>query len=232
MGESSSYSSIKNWSEEDRPREKFLKNGRHALSNAELLAILLRSGTFDASALSLAEELLKNAGNDLDELGKMSVNQLMKIKGVGEAKALTLAASLELGRRRKFDHKQEITTINSSEEVFNYYYPILADEPREHFRVLLLRRNNSIIKDFLVSQGGVSGALVDPKLIFKEALESLASSIILVHNHPSGNLSPSSQDKEITQKIQQGGKVLEINVLDHIIFHNKGYFSFADEGLM
>lgn len=223
---------------EDRPREKLLNKGREALSDAELIAILLGSGTSKRSAVEVAQELLQsaghyseNSGSSLDELGRMTVKQLMKVRGIGEAKALTLAASLELGRRRKFSPGKSLK-ISSSKDVYNYYFHLLADQPTEHFRVLLLKRNNTVIRDCPISSGGISGTIVDPKLIFKEALENLASSLIVVHNHPSGSTTPSDEDKKLTQKLVEAGKFLDIFVLDHLIFADNNYFSFADEGLM
>lgn len=224
--------SIKNWAEEDRPREKLLGKGRHVLSDAELIAILIGSGSRDESAVELSKRILARHGNNLNELAKLSVNDLMKFKGVGEAKAISIVAALELGRRRKEAETQKREKINSSRDIFNYVHPQFIDLPHEEFHVLLLSRSNAVIRKEFVSRGGVSGTVVDPKIIFKIALEHLASSIILCHNHPSGNLRPSDPDISLTKKLKEAGALLEIPVLDHLIISDTGYFSFADEGLM
>ena len=229
---SSNKLTIKEWAEEDRPREKLLLKGKSSLSNAELMAILLGSGTAQISAVSLAQQILNSNENDLNQLAALEVSDLMTYKGIGEAKAVTIVSALELGRRRKNAEIVRKPKIKSSQDVYEYIRPDLEDQPREEFWVLLLRRNNEIIKKEQISQGGVSGTFVDPKLIFKKALNELATGIILIHNHPSGNNQPSQADRQLTEKIKKAGEFLEISVLDHVIFTNDRYFSFADEGLL
>jgi len=223
---------IKSWSEEDRPREKLLLKGPKALTNAELLAILIGSGSKELNALELAKTILNKAENNLKALGGLSVKQLTAFKGIGHAKAISIAAALELGRRRKDELEDSKNKITSSKDVYNFVFPFLADSKQEHFIVLLLNRSNQVIKKVEVSIGGVSGTLVDPKIVFHAALEELSSSIILCHNHPSGNIKPSQADLEITKKISDGAKLFDISVLDHLIFSEEHYFSFADEGLL
>lgn len=223
---------IKSWSPEDRPREKLLLKGKQALSDAELIAILLGSGTTTLSAVDLAKILLQTASNSLDELARLSVKDLTKTKGIGEVKALTIIAALELGRRRKDRVVDEKTKITSSADAYNELKSVLLDKNHEEFWVLLLNRANRIIKKFQVSQGGVAGTVADPKIIFKVALEELASGIILAHNHPSGNLNASQADLDLTKKLKEAGKMLEIQVLDHLIIAGQKYLSFADEALI
>lgn len=224
--------SIKAWAEDDRPREKLLIKGRSALSDAELIAILIGSGTREVSAVELSQHILNSVNNDLHELGRKQVTDLMKFKGIGEAKAITIAAALELGRRRKSAEHQNRRKITASQHAYEEMLPVYQDLPHEEFWILLLNRSNKVMKRVPISRGGVSGTVADPKLIFKPALDALASSMILSHNHPSGNLSPSRQDIELTRKMIQAGKVLDIAVLDHIIVTDNGYYSFADEGQM
>jgi DNA repair protein RadC len=224
--------SIKSWSPEDRPREKLLLKGTSALSDAELIAILLGSGTSKMSALDVAKHVLAAANNQLHELAKFSVNDLTKLNGIGEARAITIIAALELGRRKKETDSEERLKIGSSRDVYDYMSPDLIDIPHEEFWILLVNRSNRIIKKLRVSVGGVAGTVADPKIIFKKAIEDLASGIILVHNHPSGNLTPSQADRDLTKKMKEGGKHLEIQVLDHMIIGGQKYFSFADEGIM
>jgi DNA repair protein RadC len=223
---------ILSWAEEDRPREKLLLKGKAALTDAELIAILIGSGTRDLSAVDLSKIILQKASNNLNELAKISIKDLMKIKGIGEAKAISIAAALELGRRRKDSEIVRRARISSSRDAYEQIRPYLLDLPHEEFWVLLLTRANEVIRPVQVSQGGVSGTVADPKIIFKIALEHLASSIILVHNHPSGNLKPSEADRELTRRLSAAGKLLEIPILDHLIFTDAGYLSFADDGLM
>lgn len=219
--------------EEDRPREKLLLKGKSSLSDAELLAILLGSGTRSLSAIDLARHVLGHVNHDLSALAKMNVSDLKKFKGIGEAKAITIVSALELGRRRKLITEQpKRIKINSSSDIWNLMKADLLDESVEHFYVILLNRSNHVIKKQMISQGGTSGTVADPKLIFKHALENLASAIVLVHNHPSGNLKPSEQDRRLTQRLKEVGRNLEVPVLDHIIFTDVAYFSFADEGLL
>jgi DNA repair protein RadC len=230
--ETPSLIGIKSWSPEDRPREKLLLKGKQALSDAELIAILFGSGTTTLSAVDLAKMLLQMANNSLDELARLSAKDLMKIKGIGEVKALTIMASLELGRRRKDRVVDEKTKITSSADAYNELKSVLLDKNHEEFWVLLLNRANRVIKKFQVSQGGVAGTVADPKIIFKAALEELASGIILAHNHPSGNLTASQADLDLTRKLKEGGKLLEIQVLDHLIIAGQKYLSFTDEALI
>lgn len=221
---------IKDWAVEDRPREKLLKKGLLSLSDAELIALLIGSGTRNESAVELAKKVLKNANNNLNELGKLEIKDLQKNKGIGEAKAITITAALELGRRRKLADIIDKQKISSSNDVFELFQPLLGDLPHEEFWILLLNRSNKIIDRFKISQGGVSGTVIDVRLILKAAIEKLASSIILCHNHPSGNKMPSDADDSITQKLIDGGKLLDIKVLDHIIIADTQFFSYADEG--
>jgi len=223
---------IKQWAEEDKPREKMLLKGRSALSNAELIAILLGTGTGGASAVDLAKEILQHYNNDLYELGKASIKDLMQFKGIGEAKAITIISALEIGRRRQVTQVAEKPKITCSEDAYNCLYSSMEDLNYEVFKILLLNRNNQVTRIETISTGGVAGTIVDPKVIFKKALEHSASSIILSHNHPSGNLRPSQADLDITKKLVQAGKTMEINVLDHVIISDKGYYSFLDEGLI
>lgn len=224
--------SIKQWAEEDRPREKLMQRGRHALTDAELIAILIGSGTRSLSAVEVGKLVLNSAGNNLNELAKFSMKQLMEIKGIGEAKAITIIAALELGRRRKAEEIQVKPKITSSKDVYEIVKPDLTDLDHEEFWVLMLSRSNQVKKKVPISKGGVSGTVADPKIIFQKALEELASSIILVHNHPSGNLQPSQADIQLTRKMVAAGKMLDLPVLDHIIFANQGYYSFSDEGML
>jgi DNA repair protein RadC len=224
-------SNILSWAEEDRPREKLLLKGKAVLSDAELIAILIGSGTRELSAVDLSKLILQSVNNNLNELAKLSINDLMKFKGIGDAKAISIAAALELGRRRKESESLKKQKITSSADVYEAIRPYLMDLQHEQFWIILLNRANEVIRPQQISIGGVSGTVADPKIIFKAAIEHLASAIILVHNHPSGNLTPSQADKELTKKVKAGGQTLDIPVLDHLIFSNNGYFSFADEGI-
>ena len=227
-----SSTSIKNWAFDDRPREKLMAKGREYLSDSELLAILINTGSRSTSALDLAKEILTLGNNNLDELGKLTLHDLMKIKGIGEAKAITIAAALELGRRRSISPILDKPFIRSSKDLIDYLKVALRDYPHEVFAVVFMNRANKINHFEVMSTGGISYTIVDPRLIFKKALEVKATSIMLCHNHPSGNLRPSRADEEITQKLKNAGKLLEINVVDHVIVSDEGHFSFADEGLM
>jgi len=222
---------IKQWAEEDRPREKLLLKGKSALSNAELIGILIGSGTRELTAVDVAKLILDHNNNDLNKIAKLSVQELIKFKGIGEARAINIVSALEIGRRRKTEN-QKTEKISSSSDVFELMKPELGDLPHEEFWLLLLNRANKVIKKQPISQGGVSGTVADPKLIFGHALNYLASGIILVHNHPSGNTKPSEADKRLTRQMSEAGKLLEITVLDHVIFTDGGYFSFADESLL
>lgn len=222
---------IKEWNADDRPREKLLAKGISALSDAELLAILISTGTRNQSALDLARAVLSSADNNLHLLGKRTVADLMKISGIGEAKAISIISALELGRRRR-NSDLERAEIKGSSDVFAIMQPILADLPHEEFWVLFLNRANRVIDKVCVSRGGVSGTMVDVKIVMKLALEKLASALILVHNHPSGSTNVSSEDRKITEKIQNASSLLDIKVLDHLVVADNDYFSFADNGLL
>lgn len=227
-----SSTSIKNWAPDDRPREKLLTKGKESLSDSELLAILISSGSGKKSALDLSKEILQLGNYNLDELGKISVHDLMKIKGIGTAKAVTITAALELGRRRGASAFLQRSHSRSSMEMGAYLKARLKDFGHEVFAVVFLNRANKILHFQVMSEGGMTQTVVDPRIIFKKALDVKATTLILCHNHPSGNLRPSKADEEITQKLISGGKLLDIIVLDHIIVSDEGYFSFADEGLI
>ncbi len=231
MSESRKGLNILSWAKEDRPREKLMMKGRSALSDAELIAILIGSGTRSLSAVDVAKKILALAGNNLNELAKFSVKDLMKVEGIGEAKAIAIVSALELGRRRKEAEVFKKHKITCSQDVYDLMKPELLDQRREEFWIVLLDRANGVIAKKQISSGGISGTVADPKLIFKIALEQMASSIILVHNHPSGNRQASKKDADLTNKLAAAGKNLEIPVLDHLIFTDNGYYSFADEGL-
>lgn len=224
--------SIKNWAVDDRPREKLLTKGAAMLSDSELIAILINNGHKEKSAIELAKEILKLGGNNLNELGKVSLKELQKIKGIGEAKAITIAAALELGRRRHASLALEKTVIKTSVDIAQYLRAIIKDFSYEVFAVLFLNKANKINHFEIISRGGLTGTVADPRIIFKIALEQDATSIVLCHNHPSGNLRPSKADEELTQKIKTAAKYLDILVMDHIIVSEEGYFSFADGGLL
>ncbi len=223
---------IKEWAKDDRPREKLLLNGPESLSNSELLAILIHNGTRDKSAVDLAKEVLKIGKDNLSELGKISIKELMKIKGIGEAKAITIASALELGRRRQITEPLDKTLISSSNQIATYLQLKLKDYSHEVFAVLFLNRANKINHFEIISEGGITGTIADPRIILKKALEENAVSIILCHNHPSGSLKPSRADEELTLKIKEAAKYFDITVLDHLIVSDAGYYSFADEGIL
>jgi len=225
-------SSIKNWLADDRPREKMQAKGAAALSNSELLAILINNGNKEKSALDIAKDVLALGQNNLDELGKLTLKNLQKIKGIGAAKAITIAAALELGRRRHSSDFLTKTVVRSSGEIASYLKVVLKDYPHEVFAVLFLNRANKIISFQIISTGGLTGTVADPRVILKKAIEQEATSIVLSHNHPSGSLKPSRADEELTQKIRLAATYLDIKVVDHIIVSDEGYFSFADEGLL
>lgn len=224
--------SIKMWKEDDRPREKMLLKGKSALSDVELLAILIGSGTQGNNAIEMGRILMNKFQNDLNKLAGASVSDLRKINGIGTAKAVTIVSALELSRRREKTEAREQTIIRSSEDVYNLMKPFLLDLKSEEFWVILLNRRNAVIKTSKISAGGMTGTVVDPRLVFRGALEEYACSMILVHNHPSGNTKPSEEDIRLTRSMKSAGEFLEIQVLDHVIFCNGSYFSFADEGMM
>lgn len=223
--------SIKQWAEDDKPREKLMLKGKQALSDAELIAILIGSGSRNESAVSLSKRILASVDNNLNALGKLSLKQLMEFKGIGEAKAISIAAALELGRRRRVEETVELKKISSSKAVFEIMQPLIGELPHEEFWVLYLNNSNKVIHKSQLSKGGIAGTVVDIRLVFKMALEQNAVGLVLCHNHPSGKLEASNSDKEITQKIKLAGEQLEIRVLDHIIITEKGYLSFQDEGI-
>lgn len=232
MKEYTEKSSIRYWAESDRPREKLLLKGKAALSEAELIAILIGSGSSTESAVDLSKRILQSVNNSLAELSRLSVGELQKFKGIGEAKAISVIAALELGRRRRGSEFMTKKVISSSNAAFEILQMYLSDLHYEQFAIIFLNRANHVIKVENVSQGGTSGTFVDPKKIFKRSIENNASSIILGHNHPSGNCHPSDADIKLTHKLKEAGKLLDISVFDHLIIGNEKYYSFADEGMM
>ena len=224
--------SIKNWSIDDRPREKFLSKGINSLSNAELIAILIGSGNKNETAVDLSKTILSKVNNNLHDLGKLSINDFKSFNGIGDAKAITIIAALELGRRRKSTESSNKEKITNSKDIYNIFHPILSDLPYEEFWVLCLNRQNKVIEKHKISQGGISGTVIDVKIILKLAVNELASSVILCHNHPSGNMTPSSNDKKITDKLIKASEYFDIKILDHIIVADDKYFSFADKNLI
>ena len=224
--------SIKDWSEDDRPREKLLQKGIQSLSDAELIAILIGSGNRDMSAVELSKYILSENSNNLNNIAKKSVQELINFKGIGEAKAISILSALELGKRRESSEVEERNKITSSKDVFLLLNSKYKDLPYEEFWVIFLNRSNKIIHKERMSQGGVSGTVVDIRIILKKAIENLASSIILSHNHPSGQLKASKQDLDLTQKLKEAAKLIDVSVLDHIIVADNKYYSFADEGIL
>ncbi|TAH03547.1 MAG: DNA repair protein RadC [Sphingobacteriales bacterium] len=223
---------IKNWAEEDRPREKLLLKGRRALTDAELIAILIGSGSVTETAVELSKRILHQYSNDLSVLGKQSVTELCKFKGIGEAKAIAIIAGLELGRRRQDTAEPEMVKITHSKNIFDVLCYDFNDILHEEFWILLLNRSNFVLSKHKVSSGGTAGTVVDAQIIFKIAIQNNASSLILAHNHPSGSLKPSQADIKLTKKMVEAGKMLDIQVLDHLIFAEKHYFSFADNSML
>ncbi|GAB3717411.1 RadC family protein [Flavobacterium koreense] len=225
------YTPINQWAEDDRPREKFLLKGKSSLSDSELLAILIGSGSRNESAVQLCQRILFSVDNNLNQLGKLSIQKLTEFKGIGEAKAITIAAALELGRRRRTEDAEELKKITSSKAVFEIMQPIIGELPHEEFWVLYLNNSNKVIHKSQLSKGGITGTVVDSRIIFKTALEYNATSLILTHNHPSGKLLASDADKEVTKKLKLAGQQMDIFVLDHIIITENGYYSFNDNGI-
>jgi len=223
---------IKSWAEDDKPREKMILKGRNALSDAELLAIIIGSGSRNKSAVELAQEMLSKTANSLSLFGKNTLNDLMKFKGVGEAKGVAILAALEFGRRRKESDTPKKIKIRGSRMIYEYLDPIYKDLKHEESYIILLNRSNEIIRHEQISKGGLAGTIVDGKIIFKLAIDHSASSIVLSHNHPSGALYPSEHDKKITKDLLSFGKLIDLPILDHLIFTDNGYFSFADEGIL
>ena len=224
--------SIKNWSQDDQPREKLRDKGKTVLSDAELVAIIIGSGNTEESAVALSKRILASVDNNLNALGKLSLKQLMEFKGIGEAKAITIAAALELGRRRKLVDAKQLTKITSSRDVFELMHPYLGELPHEEFWILYLNNSNKVLQKIQLSKGGITGTLVDVRLVLKTALEAGALSLILVHNHPSGTLNPSQADKDLTLKLKRASEHLDIKVLDHLIITETNYFSFADDNIL
>ena len=224
--------SVKNWAVEDRPREKLMMKGALALSDSELLAILIGSGTRDQSAVEVCKHILTTADNDLNKLARYSVSDLTKTKGIGPAKAITIVAALELGRRRKDTVSKELTKITSSRDAYQALYPYLSDLNHEEIWVLLLNRSNKIESTMRVSEGGISSTVLDVRLVLREALNRYASGIILAHNHPTNNCMPSEQDIRITSKLKDAAKLMDIKLLDHLILCGERYYSFADENVL
>lgn len=223
---------IKHWNEDDRPREKLMNKGKVVLSDAELIAILIGSGSIDESAVELSKRILAHVNSNLNELAKLTVDDLIKFKGIGEAKSINIITALELGRRRILEEALEKPKITGSRSVYEIMHPILGELQHEEFWVIYLNNSNKIILKTQISKGGITGTVVDSRLIFKRAIELFATGLILCHNHPSGNLKPSQSDLNLTDKIKKGGDVLDIKVLDHVIITEKDYFSFADENMI
>jgi DNA repair protein RadC len=225
------YTPINQWAEDDRPREKLLLKGKSTLSDSELIAILIGSGSRNESAVQLSQRILASTNNSLNSLGKLTIAQLMQFKGIGEAKAITIVAALELGRRRRTEDVVDYSKISSSKTVFEIMQPIIGELPHEEFWVLYLNNSNKVIYKSQLSKGGITGTIVDLRIIFKTVFEQNATSIILTHNHPSGKLLASEQDIQVTRKVKQAAQLLDINVLDHVIITENGFFSFNDEGI-
>ena len=226
-----SFFPITNWSEDDKPREKLMLKGKSVLSDAELIAILIGSGSKNESAVDLSKRILASVDNNLNALGKLSITQLMIFKGIGEAKAISIISALELGRRRRSEDALELKKVTSSKVIFEIMQPIIGELPHEEFWIIYLNNSNKVISKSQLSKGGITGTLVDVRIVFKTALEMGATALILCHNHPSGTLVPSDADKQITRKLKLAGESLEIKVLDHLIVTEASYFSFADEGI-
>jgi DNA repair protein RadC len=224
--------SIKHWAKDDRPREKLRSRGAESLADSELIAILLQNGTAGRSAIDLSRELLGLAKNNLQNFGRLSYREMMKVKGIGEAKALILTAAIELGRRRHASQSLEKAVIRDSRDVAQYFQTMLQDHKHEVFAVMFLNRANRINHLEVISEGGITGTVADPRIILRKALEEEAVSLILCHNHPSGNLKPSKSDEELTRKIKEASQYFDIRILDHIIVSEDGWFSFADEGML
>jgi len=228
MQENEPSFSIKHWSDDDKPREKLIHKGKSTLSDAELIAILIGSGSRNESAVDLSKRILASVNNNLNELGKLSLKQLMHFKGIGEAKAVTIAAALEMGRRRRGEDVNQIAKIKSSNDAFELLLPKMGDLQHEEFWIVYLNNANKVLLTSQLSKGGLTGTLVDLRIIMKQALEVGAVAMILAHNHPSGTLKPSNADKEVTRKIRKAAIALDIKVLDHLIITQQEYYSFAD----
>jgi len=224
--------SIKQWSEDDRPREKLLRKNRSVLSDAELVAILIGSGSSGESAVALAKKILAKVNNNLNELGKLSVQQLMKFNGIGEAKAVAIIAALELGRRRRIEGRRKVVKISNSKNAFKILQPVIGELAHEEFWIVHLNNANAVLKMSQLSKGGITATLVDVRLVIKEALEVGAVALVLAHNHPSGTLKPSKADVAITKKLKTAALAMDIRILDHLIVTSEHYFSFADESIL
>lgn len=223
---------IRQLAEEDRPREKMMTKGSEALSDAELIAILIGSGNADESAVTLSQRMLANCSGDLNSLGKWGLENFCTFKGMGPAKSLTVMAALELGRRRKLQERKERTRITSSVDIYELFHPLMADLPTEEFWVLLLNRSNRVIDKVRISSGGIDQTTADVRTILREALLARATQMVLIHNHPSGNIQPSQEDKRITERIKGAGRLMNISVIDHVIVTDGAYYSFNDEGIL
>ncbi len=232
MQEKPTSFSIKQWSDDDKPREKLVQKGKSVLSDAELIAILIGSGSRNESAVELSKRILASVNHNLNELGRLSINQLKQFKGIGEAKAVSIAAALEIGRRRRGEEAQKIVKITSSQSVYELLQPSMGELPHEEFWIVYLNNSNTVIHSGQLSKGGITGTLVDVRLVMKQALELGAVGLILAHNHPSGTLKPSEADKQLTQKLKQAATALDIKILDHVIITQNAYFSFADEQMI
>ena len=224
--------SIKSWAEDDRPREKLMLKGKSVLSDAELIAILIGSGSRNESAVDLSKRILSSIDNNLNKLGKLSVSDLQKFKGIGDAKAISIITALELGRRRRLEEALELPQITGSKAIFNIMQPLIGELQHEEFWIIYLNNSNKVLHKEQLSKGGLTGTLVDVRLVFKKGIELFSTAIILCHNHPSGKLQPSQADKSITSKLKLAGDTLDIKVLDHLIITENAYFSFADENLI
>ena len=223
---------IKTWAEEDRPREKLILKGRHALSDAELIAILLGMGSTEHTAVEIAKIILAEVGNDLNRLSKLSVNELKKFKGIGEAKAVTIVAAMEIARRRQDSGPRENIKLKTSYAAYNHLKQFMLDLDHEQFWMILVKRNLEILKTIHISTGGITGTVADSKIILRHVIENLANGFIISHNHPSGNLKPSEADIRLTKKLKDLADLLEVTLIDHIIFSDNGYYSFGDEGMI
>jgi DNA repair protein RadC len=231
MSENTSFP-IRSWSEDDKPREKLMTKGKAALSDAELIAILIGSGTRNETAVDLSKRILSSVENNLNALGKLSLVQLTTFKGIGDAKAVSIAAAMELGRRRRAEEALELRKITSSKSIFELMQPLIGELSHEEFWIIYLNNANKVISKSQLSKGGITGTVVDVRLVFKTAIEIGAVGIILSHNHPSGTLQPSEADKQITRKLKLAGENLDIKILDHVIITERNYFSFADAGIL
>lgn len=220
---------INRWAEEDRPREKMISKGAQALSNAELLAILIGSGNDQESAVGLMQKVLAEYDNSLDKIGRLSVDELCSFRGIGPAKAITILAACELGRRRAVEHPVR-KKVCSADQVYDYYYPLMRDLPIEECHVLLLNQSSAVIDSVRIGMGGLTETVVDVRLVLREALIKRATTLILCHNHPSGNLKPSAHDDRLTSRLKEAAKLLNLNLIDHVIFTDNGYYSYADQG--